>query len=239
MPVYNSASTLRRAVQSIFAQTREDWELCIVNDASTDTSKTILNELANQDSRIRVEHFKENQGAGAARNQAMSMATGRFIAFLDADDEWFKAKLEKQVGWMESERLPFTCTAYERWRYGKKTAVTKVPPKADYNALLHNNTVGTLTAVYDRKVLGTVFMPIIRRRQDYALWLELLTQCDYVFGLDEPLAKYHAQENSLSSNKLVAAKAQWYFFRKVLNMSFLKSCKLFISYAYHALKRNK
>ena len=85
LPVFNSEEFVRKAIESVLAQTFEDFELIIVNDGSTDSSKDIIDSF--KDDRIRLIN-QSNQGPGAARNNALKMAQGRYVMYLDSDD-WF------------------------------------------------------------------------------------------------------------------------------------------------------
>lgn len=93
MPAYNSARTLKRAVDSVFSQGRFDLELIVVDDGSSDETPAILESYG---PKVRA-LAQENQGVSAARNAAISAAQGEFVAFLDADDEWLPGKLERQL----------------------------------------------------------------------------------------------------------------------------------------------
>ena len=95
MPVYNAMPFLRGAVQSIFAQTLDDWELLAVDDGSSDGSWEYLQRI--DDPRVRPVHLKRNYGATAAINRAIDMARGRWIARMDADDYILPERLEKQA----------------------------------------------------------------------------------------------------------------------------------------------
>lgn len=99
MPYYNRADVLKVSVQSILNQTYKNWELLLVDDAST--LPVQLEGDAIRDPRIRIIRLFVNQGAGAARNTGMKHAAGRYIAFLDTDDAWLPKKLEKQVAFLE------------------------------------------------------------------------------------------------------------------------------------------
>ena len=85
LPVFNSEEFVRKSIESVLAQTFEDFELIIVNDGSTDSSKEIIDSF--KDDRIRLIN-QSNQGPGAARNNALKMAQGRYVMYLDSDD-WF------------------------------------------------------------------------------------------------------------------------------------------------------
>lgn len=100
VPVYNVENYLERCINSLMSQTLEDIEIILVDDSSTDSSLEICNKMATEDSRIKVIH-KENEGAGLARNEALRIATGDYIGFLDSDDfveaDMFKTLYDKAV----------------------------------------------------------------------------------------------------------------------------------------------
>ena len=93
IPVFNVEKYLKQCLDSVAAQTLEDIEIICVNDSSTDSSLDILNEYARKDERIKVV-TQPNSGAGAARNKGMSMATGKYLSFLDSDDFFEKDMLK-------------------------------------------------------------------------------------------------------------------------------------------------
>ncbi len=238
LPVYNAESTLKRAIWSVESQTMQDWEIIAVDDASTDHSYRLLIELSEHIPNLRVYQNSTNLGAGITRANAIELATGRYIAFLDSDDEWLSAKLEKQIGFMKKANSAFSCTAYYTVKNGNRDKTIHVPREATRDCLLKNNTVGSLTAIYDADHFDYVNLPDLRLRCDYALWLDLLQKTDAVHGLDEPLAIYHKTNTSLSANKFKCAALQWKFYRDYLQMGFLKTMWYFGHYANNASRRN-
>src|SRR5262249_46275201 len=98
MPVYNGERFLRESLESVFAQTFQDFEMLCVDDGSTDRSASILQQYG---PRIRVVR-QENAGQSAARNAGVALAQGRYIAFLDQDDLWYPSKLMSQVAAIEA-----------------------------------------------------------------------------------------------------------------------------------------
>jgi teichuronic acid biosynthesis glycosyltransferase TuaG len=215
-PVWNAAATLRATVASVRAQSLPDWELILVDDASTDGSRALARALAAEDARIRLIERAANGGAAAARNDAIRAARGRLIAFLDADDRWYPEKLARQTGFMGRHGHALVYSAYARVDAdARPLGVVRPPPRVSRAELLRGNVIGCLTAVYDTQVFGRVEMPPLRRRQDYGLWLTLLRAVPYAHGLDEVLADYRVRPASLSGGKLAAAAATWRLYREI------------------------
>ena len=99
MPSYNTAKFISETIDSVLAQTYENWELIIVDDCSKDDTDTVVARYT--DPRIRYLKNEVNSGAAVSRNRALREAKGRWIAFLDSDDLWTPEKLQKQIRFME------------------------------------------------------------------------------------------------------------------------------------------
>jgi glycosyltransferase involved in cell wall biosynthesis len=95
IPTYNRAALLKRAVDSVLGQTYQHFELIVVSDGSTDNTDEVIKSF--NDNRIRYLKHGKSRGASAARNTGIKASKGKYIAFLDDDDEWLPKKLEKQV----------------------------------------------------------------------------------------------------------------------------------------------
>lgn len=114
MPAYNCADYIVESIRSVQSQTYRNWELIIADDKSTDGTVDIVRVMAGDDNRIRLLETDRNLGPAAARNRAMDVANGNYIAFLDSDDVWYPDKLQKQLDFMEANGYSFTYTAYEK-----------------------------------------------------------------------------------------------------------------------------
>lgn len=97
IPTYNRVHLLRRAIQSVLNQTYQDFEIIIIDDGSIDNTEEVVKKFQEQDKRVRYIKHEENKGGSAARNTGIKNAKGKYIAFLDSDDEWLPTKLEKQI----------------------------------------------------------------------------------------------------------------------------------------------
>lgn len=234
-PSYNSEKYIADTIQSVLAQSFQNWEMIIVDDCSTDSTCAIVSRYATVDSRIRLLRQEQNAGAGAARTRSMKASTGRFIAYLDADDIWKPEKLERQVKFMLEKDCGFSCTSYEVIDDDghKKGKEVHMLPKVNYRGFLTNNLLQTVGIMVDTDKVNKelLVMPNIRRRQDAATWLQILKAGHECYGIDTVLAEYRRAQGSLSSNKFKAVKGIWYLYRDIEHLSLPFSCYCFVRYA--------
>jgi len=235
-PVYNSARFIGQTIESVQSQSSADWEMVIVDDCSTDNTVEIIEGYAAGDPRIITFENTRNQGPAATRNRALGRAKGRFIAFLDGDDQWLPTKLERQLSRMTDNNLSFTCTQYRRMshdgaRIGRLIAV---PEKINYRDLLKNTTVVTSTVVVDREKTGS-FQMVDTYYDDYVLWLGLLKRGITAIGVQQDLVRYRIGGKSVSSNKLNSALWVWRTLRSIEKLERPYAAWCFIQYAYHAV----
>lgn len=225
MPTYNCEKYICETIDSVIKQTYQNWELIIVDDCSKDNTKAVLENYLEMDSRIIYHRLEKNSGAAVARNMAMDFAIGEYMAFLDSDDLWHSNKLEKQLSFMKANEYNITCTVYEQIdEFGNilnKTIKTKA--KTDYNGVLLTCPIGNSTVMYNVEKLGKFIVPNIRKRNDDALWLQMLKKEKYIYGMKDILMKYRVRSNSISSNKVDLIKYHWFLYRDIENLSILRS----------------
>ena len=239
-PSFNSSKFISRTISSVRTQSISDWEMIIVDDCSTDDTVEIVRRFNKEDPRIKLIELTTNSGAAVARNVAIQASQGRYIAFLDSDDLWKPNKLKRQIEFMENNGYRFTYTGYNRINeFGENMVSLNVPNKVSYNDLLKMCVIGCLTAVYDSNFYGRIEMPLIKKRQDWGLWLRLLKVSDYAYGLDEDLASYRTHDESISANKFNAASYTWRLYRDCEKLSFLKASYYFSHYAARGFLRHK
>lgn len=239
-PSYNSEQFISKTIDSVLSQTYSNWELIIIDDKSPDHSNDIIHEYVCKDSRIKLVELEENRGPAVARNAGIKLAKGKYIAFLDADDLWMPEKLSIQISIMIKKRLAFTYTSYFLiGEDGNDLGIFETKAEATYEAMLKGSFIGCLSAIYDTEKLGKLYMPDVLKRQDYALWLNILKTTDAVEGILSPLGIYRIREESVSSNKIAAASYQWKIYREVEKLSFIKSFFYFLSYVYNGIKKYK
>lgn len=174
MPVYNSAKYLTQAINSVITQTFIDWELIIINDASTDNSEELIKKFT--DSRIKLIVNKKNLGLSGARNVGLAQANGEYVAFLDSDDYWLPAKLEKQISFLDQHPEVGLCGT-QAVAFGDKQKPKTMHCFFNPNLLecliLFVNPFITSTVVLRRKILvdnGLFFDLNYTPTEDYEFW---------------------------------------------------------------------
>ena len=228
MPTYNCSAYIADAVQSVRKQSYTNWELWIVDDCSIDETARVLKPFLH-DSRIHYFCLSKNGGPAAARNYGLRQASGRYIAFLDSDDVWHPQKLERQVAFMnemQPEGCHFCCTAYSKiTENGKSLHYALVPPKKTgyWKMFLLSDPIGNSTVMYDYVFFGCVQAPLIPKRNDYALWLQMLRGGAICFGMEDTLTRYRVREGSVSYQKTSLIRHQWNLYRNIEKMSLFLS----------------
>ncbi len=227
MPSYNCGRYIEKSVQSVLQQTVKDWELQIVDDCSTDHTYEILQPYLERNPNIHYYRMPYNQGPAAARNEALKRASGKYIAFLDSDDLWTPDKLEKQIDFMKKKKASFSAAAYACMdEQGNDLHTVCVPPKkTDYRKCIRcSNPMGNLTIMYDQEALGRFEVPDIKKRNDFALWLQILKKTEYCYGMEDVLGIYRmGRSGSVSSNKIRQAKYHWQLYHEIEKHGMLRS----------------
>lgn len=235
MPCYNAEKNIKDSIQSVLEQEYQNVELIIIDDNSTDTTTEILKGIT--DPRVTIILSDKNNGAGYSRNKGIEKANGRFIAFLDSDDLWLKNKLKEQVSFMLDNNYHFTFSYYQHLSNQGLGKVITAPKFTTYHRSLYGNVIGCLTVIYDTEHFGKQYMPLIRKRQDFGLWLTLLSIEKKAYCYPKVLAHYRT-DSGMTQNKLNAAKHQWQFYRRVLKFNPIKSFWFFSFYTINGLLKH-
>ncbi len=222
-PTYNCAKFIGATIESVLNQTYQNFEMIIVDDASKDNTEEVVKSF--KDKRIKYIRLSKNSGPAVARNRAMEEAKGKYMAFLDSDDLWKREKLEKQINFIKKNKYKIICSDYEQIdeEGNKLNKIIPCKKKVNYNGILLSCPVGNSTVFYDVSKLGKFKVPNIRKRNDDALWLQILKKEEYMYGQKEVLMEYRIRHNSVSSNKLSLIKYHWQLYREIEHLSVIRS----------------
>ena len=193
IPAYNCAATIERAVDSVLIQTFQDFEIVLVDDASTDSTFSVVTSL--EDSRVRVIRHDTNRGEGGARNTGIREARGSLVAWLDADDEWLPEKLELQVDELlrADERTGAYCTGSWLVQGGETRRHIPSKPRSWLRSLLMGSNLGAGTTLLARRsvfeAVGLLDEQLVRNT-DWDWLLRLVV--DFDLGvIRKPLARIY------------------------------------------------
>lgn len=237
-PSFNSSQSLRAAIESVSKQKDLVLSHIIVDDGSDDDTREIVEEL-----QIRHTHLiyikQKRSGVAQARNLGIEAAEGRYIAFLDSDDLWLPGKLGAQIGFMQREGVTFSYGDYERRERvsGAPLGTFMAPELVSYRDLLHGCPIGCLTSAYDQEALGKVYMPDVRRGQDWGLWLILTRLGGPARKYPGLHAVYHTGGESLSANKLAKMRDVYRIYRDQEGLDPLRSGWFLMHHTISALRK--
>lgn len=223
-PSYNCEKYIGETIESILAQTYKDWELLITDDCSTDKTRDVIEFYSSKDPRIKLFKLEKNSGAGVARNNSIREAKGKYIAFCDSDDLWLPNKLYRQLEFMEksgchvSHTSSLTCME-DGTIFGFNPAYKSVT----YKQICNCDKCGTTELIYDASAVGKLYMPDLRKRQDWAFKILLLKKAGISLGMFDTLSVYRIRKNSLSRKKNKLIKYNLAVYRTILGKNFFEA----------------
>ncbi|GBU05936.1 glycosyltransferase EpsE [Faecalimonas umbilicata] len=208
MGTYNCADTVKNAIDSVVAQTFEDWEFIICDDCSTDNTYHVLKEIAEGDKRIKIVRNESNKKLAYTLNHCLEIAKGKYIARMDADDICFPDRLSKQVKFLDQHKeyavvgggiIPYDDSGEHKARIGKE-----IPEVRDMikDVPFYHPTIMMRKSVY-KKLNGYTVSERTIRGQDLDLWFRFFSKGFKGYNLQEPVLKYH---QSMSDYKKIGMK---------------------------------
>ncbi|MES2648313.1 MAG: glycosyltransferase family 2 protein [Bacteroidota bacterium] len=198
MPACNAAPYIGEAIESVIAQSWQNWELIITDDGSVDGTAAVVEQFMATEPRIQMIR-QQNGRQGKARNAAMPLARGEFVAFLDADDWWLTRKLELQLNQMNATGADLIFTEAEVWENGVSKGLLGsyhgwLEGESGLEQMLPYNRIPTLTVLARKEAINAVgnFTELVnvQNAEDYHLWLKLLLNGKCLLGLNNTLACY-------------------------------------------------
>ena len=210
IPVYNAEKYIKDCIESVFEQTIEEYEVICVDDGSTDGSVDIISDYAQKDERVHL-YKQEHKGAGAARNYGIKHASGRYVAFLDADDMYVeKDALFNLVNICEEKHVPLCASSYVvdliNGQRFKRSIFEELEIDSCGRAIKfeeYQNDFNYTAFIYERAYLlrNGFFFPDYRRYQDPVFLLKIIVDSKEFWAL--PVTLYMYRQSASSKNKLL------------------------------------
>jgi teichuronic acid biosynthesis glycosyltransferase TuaG len=236
IPCKNAEKYIEKCLDSVLNQSWKNIEAIVVDDGSTDGTAQILKKFGD---RIRVVQNDTSIGSGPSRNMGMMVATGRYYAFCDADDVWYKQKIESQLEVMRIEKIGVCCTSYDLIDQDGNVIRGVLMPAAKIDKVSlerFGNSVICSTVIIDRNICGLQFFSN-HLVEDYLLWMRITNGYGAIGVCNEKLAGYRIVQGSKSNNKLKMMAMHWNVLRGWCHFGIFKSSWYFANYCYRCAKK--
>lgn len=199
LPVYNAGTYLQESVESILRQTYSVFELLVLDDGSTDGCTDFLNQIADE----RIHLIKRNHNYIATLNYGLSIARGRYIARMDADDKMFPTRLEEQAAVLEADKNIMVCASYMKRMGGEEVYNSGL--KGIVNPFAHILLLGNFIA-HPTVMLRTDYLRSYQLKyrskyiyaEDYKLWSDIACLGGSLYVIPKPLLEYRISESQVS-----------------------------------------
>ncbi len=209
IPTYNRAAVLGRSIRSVLDQTFQDFELIIVDDASSDDTRDVVNNFSIPN--IRYVRHEKNMGPGQARNTGINLAKGEYIAFQDSDDQWLPEKLEKQIRYLDSAPSDVGAVYSCLLRMNGSGSV-HIPSRNNgkldgdiHRAICRGNFIAMPAVLVKKECFARtgLFDDRLNQYEDWDMWIRISKY--YHFGfIDEPLVISYFTPGSVNEKGVVS-----------------------------------
>lgn len=218
IPTHNRAALLKEAIESVLAQTYQDWELIVIDDGSTDTTRETVEAYVKRDPRVRYIH-QSNQGLPKTRARSLSVVHGKYVAFLDDDDLYLPQKLERQAAFLDAHPDVGLVYSYVDFVDSQKRYRKTFPerPALTFEELLNRCTIQSHAVLVRKACFDRVgsFQGDLKKSDDYEMWLRIARAYPIAF-LPEHVALYRWHENNMSYDLVGRYQAGMVIYRRLL-----------------------
>jgi teichuronic acid biosynthesis glycosyltransferase TuaG len=225
IPVFNSQKFISKTLDSVFRQTFKNWKLIIIDDASTDNTRKIVERICvkiKDKTKIMILRNNINKGQAFSRNRGLKHSKSKFVTFLDSDDYWDKNKLKKQIKFMLSNNYDFTYTDYKIIKNNQIKKIT-VPNSYSYNSFIYNSSINTCSMVLKKKIIKKIYFKNLRFSEDYFFKCQILRKGYIAYKSPGSYAYYLLRNGSLQSNRLSVFSSLWSINKNFNKMSFIQN----------------
>lgn len=209
MGAYNCADTIGKCIESIIAQTYENWEFLICDDCSTDNTLEVIQKYQKNDERIIVLRNEKNSRLAASLNKCLEYAKGKYIARMDADDESLPLRLEKQVTFLEKNN-EYDAVGCARFIYNDNgnIGIRKGVAEPNIDVLLTDAPFAHPTIMMKKEIFdeleGYTVSELTMRAEDLDLWFRFYQRGCKGYNLSEPLYRYHESVDDYKKRSITA-----------------------------------
>jgi len=235
MPYYKKRRFVYSSIKSFLNQKYKKKFLIIIYDDQDKRDLAYLQKITQKFKNIMILDNEKNLGAGESRNKALKLVRSEYIAFLDSDDLWHPNKLKEQIDFMKKNNINFSHTSYKIIdQRGKTIGYREAKSKLSYKSILKSCDIGLSTVVVKKNFLKNNRFAILKTKEDFVLWLQLLKKDD-IYGLDRVLTSWRKLSNSLSSSsfqKLLDAFRVYFIYEK---LSLIKSIYMILVLSFFYL----
>ncbi len=201
IPYFKKKKYIADTLNSVLNQTYNNLEVIIIYDDPEKADLNYIKKLVSLDQRVKLTINDKNVGAGRSRNIGIEQSKGKLLAFIDADDIWSKNKLEEQIKFMQDKYISFCHTSYKIINEkGEFISLRKARNFMTVNDLIKSCDIGLSTVLIEKETIGSNRFPELKTKEDFVLWLQLLSKNIRIYGIDKELALWRKSNNSLSSS---------------------------------------
>ena len=238
IPYYRKKQYISRTLKSVINQSYKKLEIIIIYDDDNKEDLKFIKQITLKDKRIKLLVNKKNLGAGLSRNKGIKKSRGEYIAFLDADDLWLKDKIKYQVKFMKLREIIFSHTSYsiinnQNMIISKRIAKNFLRLKD----LIKSCDIGLSTVMIKKSHLKTNKFPNLKTKEDFVLWIKLLSKSVKIYGIDKNLVLWNKIENSLSSSSIQKILDGFKVYNYYMKFNFLKSFYYLLLLSLNYLKK--
>ncbi len=237
MPYYRKKEYVENAIASVINQSYKNLELIIVYDDGDIKDFEFLKDITQKYNNIRIINNENNIGAGLSRNKGIKNAHGNLIAFIDADDFWYKEKIKKQIAYLVEQNLDFVFCDYLKKTGSKKKEIICKKKILNYQNLLYSCDIGLSTVLVKKNIILNNPFPSLKTKEDFVTWLNIAKNGINPVKLDKILVEWNSVKGSLSSNIFQKLIDGYRVYRKFQNFNFFKSIYYLFFLSINSLKK--
>tara|TARA_B100000963_G_scaffold360981_1_gene394183 strand:+ start:215 stop:958 length:744 start_codon:yes stop_codon:yes gene_type:complete len=239
IPYFKKKKFISKAIKSALNQKYRFIEIILVYDNYDDEDLKIIETLAQNDNRVKIIKNVKNLGAGYSRNKGIKKASGKYIAFLDADDVWDTTKISKQLEYMQKNSLKISHTSYKIINEEDTPVGNRVARDfTELDQLLKSCDIGLSTVMAQKEIFSDeLFFPNLKTKEDFVLWLRILQKDIKIGALNEELTHWRKTPDALSGSTIQKLIDGFRVYNQYMRFNIIKSLFYLFYLSFNYLKK--